>query len=58
MNIKTRAKLLLGVLCVVVTGALIGGALTHHDRPAVSHAPLVSMHDTCQAEDDPCWMGE
>lgn len=55
MSIKTRAKLILAGLAVVITAGAIGGALTHHDHYAPSTGPHVTSHNGCQAEDDPCW---
>jgi hypothetical protein len=58
MSIKTRAKLLLISLAVVITSAAVGGALTHHEQAVPSVGQLVTAHNTCQAEDDPCWRSE
>lgn len=54
MSIKTRAKLLLTALCAVAAAGIVHGVTAHHE-PARSTVPLVTMHDTCQAEDSPCW---
>lgn len=58
MSIKTRAKLLLAGLAVVITAGAVGGALTHHAQAIPSSGPHVTAHNTCQAEDDPCWRSE
>lgn len=57
MSIKTRAKLLLLGLAVVITAGAIGGALTHHEA-LPSTGQHVAAHNTCQAEDDLCWRSE
>jgi hypothetical protein len=58
MSIKTRAKLLLVGLAVLCTAGAVGGALTHHDHAPRSTGQYVTTHNTCQAEDDPCWRSE
>lgn len=58
MNIKTRAKLLLTALAVLCAAGAVGGAIGHHPHPPVSHGPQTTAHNTCQAEDDPCWRSE
>lgn len=58
MSLKTRATGLAMGLLILCVGGLLGGMLTHHEQPVRSNGQVIMSHNTCQAEDDPCWRAD